>query len=83
VDFSTAYLKLLGLGPEASPQTLREPDHTIMMSPKFYTEESAGIPFVDWVRAMVINPFGTHGPWLQGRWQNLECEDCADPTICP
>ncbi len=58
-------------------------DHTIMMSPKFYTDESAGIPFVEWVRAMVRNPFGTHGPWLQGRWQNLECEDCADPVTCP
>jgi hypothetical protein len=58
-------------------------DHTIMMSPKFYTEESGGIPFVEWVRAMVRNPFGTQGPWLQGRWKNLECEDCGDSTTCP
>lgn len=45
--------------------------------------QSGGIPFVEWVRAMVLNPFGTHEPWLQGKWQNLECEDCADPITCP
>lgn len=57
-------------------------DHTIMMSPKFYTENSAGIPFIKWVKAMVRNPFGMWGgPW-QGRWRNLECEDCEDPVDC-
>jgi hypothetical protein len=55
-------------------------DHTILMSPKFYTEESAGgIPFYKWVEAMVRNPFGTHSPLLQGKWKNLECEDCESP----
>ena len=57
-------------------------DHTILMSPKFYTEDSAGIPFVKWVKAMVRNPFGMWGdPW-QGRWRNVECEDCEDPVDC-
>jgi hypothetical protein len=57
-------------------------DHTILMSPKFYTEESAGIPLVKWVKAMVRNPFGMWGgPW-QGRWRNVECEDCEDPVDC-
>ncbi len=52
-------------------------DHTIMMSPKFYTEESAGgVRFAEWVRTMVNNPFGTHSPWLEGKWKNLECETC-------
>jgi len=55
-------------------------DHTILMSPKFYTEDSAEIPFVKWVKSMVRNPFGMWGgPW-QGRWRNLECEDCEDPV---
>jgi len=57
-------------------------DHTILMSPKFYTEDSAGIPFVKWVKAMVRNPFGMWGgPW-QGRWRNLECDACEDPVDC-
>ena len=57
-------------------------DHTILMDPKFYTEDSAGIPFVKWVKAMVRNPFGMWGGPLQGRWRNLECEDCEDPVDC-
>lgn len=56
--------------------------HTILMSPEFYTEDSAGIPFVKWVKAMVRNPFGMWGgPW-QGRWKNLECEECEAPVVC-
>jgi hypothetical protein len=49
---------------------------------KFYEEDSAGIPFVDWVDAMVRNQGGTHGhggiPWV-----NAECEECDDPVPCP
>jgi len=42
--------------------------HTILMSPKFYTEGSAGgTPFVDWVSAMIQTP---------NKWQNLECVNC-------
>jgi hypothetical protein len=56
--------------------------HTIMMSPLFYTEDSAGISFLDWVSAMVGNQGGTHGhggiPWV-----NAECEDCGDPVFYP
>jgi len=52
-------------------------DHTIMMTPKFYTEDTAGgIPYAKWIKAMVRNPFGTHSPILQGKWKNLECEEC-------
>jgi len=57
--------------------------HTIMMSPEFYTEDSAGIPFAKWVKAMVRNPFGMWGGPLQGRWKNVECADCEDPMPCP
>ena len=57
-------------------------DHTILMSPKFYTEQSAGgVPFSKWVKSMVCNPFGTHSHWLEGLWKNLECEDCNDPLM--
>jgi hypothetical protein len=57
--------------------------HTIMMSPEFYTENSAGISYARWVRVMVNNPFGMWGgPW-QGLWRNVECVDCDDPMLCP
>ncbi len=43
-------------------------EHTIMMSPEFYTEESAGsVLFTDWIKAMINTP---------NKWENLECEDC-------
>ncbi|MBW2439896.1 MAG: hypothetical protein JRH12_05435 [Deltaproteobacteria bacterium] len=56
--------------------------HTIMGYDKFYTEDSAGVPFVDWVGAMVRNQGGTGG---HGGipWENVECEDCGDPLPCP
>ena len=53
--------------------------HTIMMTPDFYLERSAGIPFLRWVKAMLRNPFGFWGGPLEGLWQNLECTDCEDP----
>lgn len=53
-----------------------------MVYDKFYVEDSAGIPYVDWVDAMVRNQRGTHGhggmPWV-----NSECEECYDPLPCP
>jgi hypothetical protein len=57
-------------------------EHTVMAFDKFYEEDSAGIPFVDWVDAMVRNQGGTRG---QGGipWVNAECEDCSDPLPCP
>jgi hypothetical protein len=57
--------------------------HTIMMSPEFYTEDSAGVPFTKWVRAMVHKPLGKFGGSMQGCWKNMECEDCEDPMPCP
>jgi hypothetical protein len=46
-------------------------DHTILMSPKFYTEESAeGVPFFEWVDRMVKTP---KNPM---KWKNLECQVC-------
>jgi hypothetical protein len=56
--------------------------HTILGYNKFYTEDSAGVPFVDWVDAMVRNQGGTRGHGGVP-WENVACEDCADPVICP
>jgi hypothetical protein len=41
--------------------------HTIMMSPKFYTEESGGMSFAQWVNYMIQTP---------NKWENEECENC-------
>jgi hypothetical protein len=57
-------------------------DHTIMAYDKFYEEDSAGISFVKWVKAMVKSQGGTHGHG--GRpWENAECDDCELPIFCP
>jgi hypothetical protein len=57
-------------------------DHTIMRYNKFYAEDSAGVPLVDWINAMVGNQGGTdgHGGIL---WENVKCVDCAAPVTCP
>ncbi len=57
--------------------------HTIMMSPKFYTEDSAGVSFAKWVKMMVNNPLNPHWGPPGGKWQNVECTDCLDPLTCP
>ena len=57
--------------------------HTIMMSPQFYTENSAGVSFAKWVSDMVYNPFGLFGGPLSGKWKNVECTNCQDPVPCP
>jgi hypothetical protein len=57
--------------------------HTIMMSPQFYTENSAGVSFAKWVSDMVYNPFGLFGGPLSGKWKNVECTNCQDPVTCP
>ena len=47
--------------------------HTILASPTFYTENSAGISFLDWVNAMLDG----------GAWEDVECTACGAPTVCP
>jgi len=48
-------------------------DHTILGSPEFYTESSAGgVYFYKWLTSMVDNPFGVFGGPLQGIWKNVE-----------
>lgn len=41
--------------------------HTILMSPKFYTETSGGVSFVEWIDRMLYN---------NHKWENRECEVC-------
>lgn len=59
--------------------------HTILMSPNFYTEDSAGVSFAKWVKMMVNNPLNKHGGPPGGMWQNVECTDCLTPpgVSCP
>jgi hypothetical protein len=60
--------------------------HTIMMSPEFYTENSGGVSYADWVSVMVNNPFGMFGGPLSGIWRNRQCTNCQDTPLgesCP
>ncbi len=59
--------------------------HTILMSPRFYTEDSAGVSFAKWVKMMVENPLNRHGGPPGGMWRNVECADCPNPygLTCP
>ena len=46
-------------------------DHTILRSPKFYTESSAeDISFARWVKRMIKSPRNPR------KWKSLECEEC-------
>jgi len=56
--------------------------HTILAFPQFYEEASAGVPLVDWIKAMVENQGGTKGHGAIP-WKNLECLDCDAPLPCP
>jgi len=57
-------------------------DHTIMADDKFYEEDSAGVPFVDWLRAMLANKCKRHR-YGEIEWENVMCGDCGDPLTCP
>jgi hypothetical protein len=46
-------------------------DHTLMGSQKFYKEDSAGVSFIEWVKAMLGDPEVLP-------WENVTCEDCMD-----
>jgi len=56
--------------------------HTIMRSPLFYTESSAGIDYSSWLGSMLSNRGGTNGVG-GGDWKNVACPDCATALICP
>jgi hypothetical protein len=55
--------------------------HTIMTTPEFYTEFSAGLPFLDWLNALMDDEEGTHGD-RSGLWKNVKCSECGAPAVC-
>lgn len=55
--------------------------HTIMRSPLYYTEASAGEPFADWLGNMLKNQGGTGGQG--GAWDSVACPNCLQPLPCP
>ena len=56
--------------------------HTIMRSPLFYTESSAGIAYSSWLASMLSNRGGTNGVG-GGDWKNVACSDCTTALTCP
>lgn len=59
--------------------------HTLLRSPLFYSEASAGPVFADWLREMLAGP-----PWGPGgkaaneaRWANVACPTCLMAAPCP
>jgi hypothetical protein len=56
--------------------------HTIMRSPLFYTEDSAGIAYSSWLASMLSNRGGTGGSG-GGDWKNVACPDCTTALACP
>jgi hypothetical protein len=56
--------------------------HTIMRSPAFYTENSAGISYSSWLAAMLQSRGGTGGKG-GGNWKNVACPTCLTELACP
>jgi hypothetical protein len=56
--------------------------HTIMRSPLFYTENSAGIAYSSWLASMLANRGGTGGAG-GGDWKNVACAGCTTALGCP
>ena len=52
--------------------------HTILRSPLYYEEESAGPGFNEWVRGMLKRQEDKPGAWA-----NVACETCLIPVGCP
>lgn len=55
--------------------------HTLLRSPTFFTESSAGVNFSEWVEDMLSNRGGTNGKG--GDWENVACETCLFQPPCP
>lgn len=54
--------------------------HTLLRSPLFYSETSAGPAFSDWLGGMLRNRGGTH--FKGGQWKSVACPDCLTPLPC-
>ena len=55
--------------------------HTIMRSPAFYLESSAGLPFSEWLAGMLRSQGGTGGHGGLP-WSSAACPGCLDPVPC-
>jgi hypothetical protein len=55
--------------------------HTILRSPQFYTEASAGIPFAQWTAALLRQ--GDDPADSSAEWLNVACPNCLTPIACP
>jgi Pectinacetylesterase len=54
--------------------------HTIMRTPLFFTEASAGPTFAGWLGNMLKNQGGTGGKG--GKWDSVACPTCLAPLPC-
>lgn len=54
--------------------------HTILRSPTFYTESSAGPTFASWLGGMLASRGGTNGSG--GQWFNAACPTCLVDLPC-
>jgi hypothetical protein len=54
--------------------------HTIMRSPLFYTEKSAGPSFARWLGDMLADQSGTRDK--RGKWKSVACPTCLEPLPC-
>lgn len=62
--------------------------HTLLRSPQFYAEQSAGPVFADWLRDMLQGRGkgareNGQGHGLGGHWNNEACPNCLAPFPCP
>ena len=54
--------------------------HTLLRSPLYYTESSAGPSFAQWLDDMLANRGGTNG--VGGQWFNVACPGCLVDLPC-
>lgn len=54
--------------------------HTLLRSPTFYTENSPGVTYADWLGQMLANRGGTGG--AGGGWNNVACPGCQQALPC-
>jgi hypothetical protein len=45
--------------------------HSILRTPRFFTETSGGAPLAEWLGAMIKS---------ESAWQNRACENCTTPA---
>ena len=61
--------------------------HTILRSPLFFTEASAGVSFKDWFAAMVGRRGHGHDDddddAPSSPWRNVACPGCLNAAVCP